>query len=308
MWLVSHDGLKRRLGSYEDADWSPHGLYLVATRPNELAALDVDRAASAGRSLAATSASRRGKARVPTRASPTSPQADFASSRATGPATTCSTATLGRAAGLGSRAAAHARLRARAARSSCATADRTSRVAPPVSACRPSLEWSSDGRAARGRLAAADRRARAGRPRRRTISMLGAKLEQAAFRPGSHDLAVSLRAAGRSEVTARRRRPSGQRRGCSSPALGASATSAGRRTATGCSSTGRPRISGSSCAAQHVRAVGNIRQQFPRADDAEARCSSCPAAGAAAASLEPCFSAGDRVPAMRRSSSARASR
>ena len=33
------DGLKRRVGSYEDAAWSPHGLYLVATRRNELAAI-----------------------------------------------------------------------------------------------------------------------------------------------------------------------------------------------------------------------------------------------------------------------------
>jgi hypothetical protein len=42
VWLVHDDGLKRRLGSYEDAEWSPHGRFLVATKPNELIALDAD--------------------------------------------------------------------------------------------------------------------------------------------------------------------------------------------------------------------------------------------------------------------------
>lgn len=41
-WLVRDNGLKRRLGPYTDAEWSPHGLYAVVTRPNELAALDLD--------------------------------------------------------------------------------------------------------------------------------------------------------------------------------------------------------------------------------------------------------------------------
>ena len=39
-WIVSSDGSKRRLGAYRDAGWSPHGLYVVATKPNELLALD----------------------------------------------------------------------------------------------------------------------------------------------------------------------------------------------------------------------------------------------------------------------------
>ncbi len=39
-WLVSADGLKRELGSFSDAEWSPHGLYIVATKANELLALD----------------------------------------------------------------------------------------------------------------------------------------------------------------------------------------------------------------------------------------------------------------------------
>lgn len=40
VWLVDGDGAKRDLGSYADAEWSPHGLYVVATRPDELVALD----------------------------------------------------------------------------------------------------------------------------------------------------------------------------------------------------------------------------------------------------------------------------
>ena len=42
VWLVHDNGLKRLLGSYSDAEWSPHGRYVVATEPNELVALDLD--------------------------------------------------------------------------------------------------------------------------------------------------------------------------------------------------------------------------------------------------------------------------
>ena len=40
VWIVHRDGSKRRLGSYRDAAFSPHGLFVAATRANELAALD----------------------------------------------------------------------------------------------------------------------------------------------------------------------------------------------------------------------------------------------------------------------------
>jgi hypothetical protein len=43
VWLVHDNGFKRRIGSYDDAQWSPHGLYVVATRRNELVALDVEK-------------------------------------------------------------------------------------------------------------------------------------------------------------------------------------------------------------------------------------------------------------------------
>jgi hypothetical protein len=42
VWLVEDNGFKRRLGSYTDAQWSPHGLYVIATTSHELVALDVN--------------------------------------------------------------------------------------------------------------------------------------------------------------------------------------------------------------------------------------------------------------------------
>lgn len=39
-WIVNQDGSRRRLGSYRDAAWSPHGLFVAATKPSELVALD----------------------------------------------------------------------------------------------------------------------------------------------------------------------------------------------------------------------------------------------------------------------------
>jgi hypothetical protein len=42
VWLVDANGYKRKLGPYDDAEWSPHGLFIVATRDNELVALDAD--------------------------------------------------------------------------------------------------------------------------------------------------------------------------------------------------------------------------------------------------------------------------
>jgi len=39
VWVVQDDGSRRRLGSYASASWSPHGRYVVATRRNALYAL-----------------------------------------------------------------------------------------------------------------------------------------------------------------------------------------------------------------------------------------------------------------------------
>ena len=39
-WVVQMDGSKRLLDGYRDASWSPHGLFLAATRGGELRALE----------------------------------------------------------------------------------------------------------------------------------------------------------------------------------------------------------------------------------------------------------------------------
>ena len=42
VWLVKSNGFLRKLGPYSDAEWSPHGLYVIATEGNELVAFDLD--------------------------------------------------------------------------------------------------------------------------------------------------------------------------------------------------------------------------------------------------------------------------
>jgi hypothetical protein len=42
VWIVQQDGSKRLLGEYREASWSPFGRFVVATRENELAALEPD--------------------------------------------------------------------------------------------------------------------------------------------------------------------------------------------------------------------------------------------------------------------------
>lgn len=41
-WIVQRDGSKRRLGGYEDAGWSPGGLFVAVTRGTQLVALEPD--------------------------------------------------------------------------------------------------------------------------------------------------------------------------------------------------------------------------------------------------------------------------
>jgi hypothetical protein len=40
VWIVRDDGSRRFLGRYREASWSPHGLFVAATRKNQLVALD----------------------------------------------------------------------------------------------------------------------------------------------------------------------------------------------------------------------------------------------------------------------------
>ena len=39
-WVVAADGSKRRLGSWRQASWSPHGLFVIAATATELAAIE----------------------------------------------------------------------------------------------------------------------------------------------------------------------------------------------------------------------------------------------------------------------------
>jgi hypothetical protein len=39
-WVVAADGSKRRLGDWQEASWSPHGLFVVAAKTNELSAIE----------------------------------------------------------------------------------------------------------------------------------------------------------------------------------------------------------------------------------------------------------------------------
>jgi hypothetical protein len=42
VWVVQQDGSKRLLGDYQEASWSPFGRFVVASKPNELVALEPD--------------------------------------------------------------------------------------------------------------------------------------------------------------------------------------------------------------------------------------------------------------------------
>jgi hypothetical protein len=41
-WVVDPDGTRRRLGAYDDAAWSPHGLFVAASAGRELSAVEPD--------------------------------------------------------------------------------------------------------------------------------------------------------------------------------------------------------------------------------------------------------------------------
>jgi hypothetical protein len=200
VWLVHSNGFKRRIGPYEDAQWSPHGLYLVATTRNALVALDED-----------------GDVRW------TLPRRDVSSPRWEGTRTDTRIAYFAASGlrvvagdGSGDRLIdAHAldvpaawdpgRLHTVAyfSRGSVVLRDTdTGRVLwrRPIGVLPAELAWSADGKLLAVRsgrrivVLGAD-----GRPRR-TISTLTSRFTGMAFEPGSHRLAVTLRLPGRSEV------------------------------------------------------------------------------------------------------------
>jgi hypothetical protein len=200
VWLVHDDGLKRRLGSYEDAQWSPHGRFLVATRHNELVALDA--AGDVHWSL-----TRRG-AHAP-RWEGTETDTRIAYLSASGLRVVAGDGTGDRLLDPNASNVAAAwdpaRLNTLAYVARGAVILRngdTGRVEwrATVGVRPSSLEWSSDGRllavVSPKRIVILDPAGRV----RRTVSILGAVLHDGSFAPGSHRLAVIERRGSHSEV------------------------------------------------------------------------------------------------------------
>jgi len=199
IWLVHDDGYKRRIGAYDDAEWSPHGLHLVATRRDELVALDPD--GTVHWSLA------RREPRWP-RWEGTRTDTRIAYVARSGLRVVAGDGTgdtlLDRFGGQAPPAWDPARLHTLAyyvgGSIVLRRADGTLLWRRPVTITPTNLEWSSDGRylavfSAR-RIVVLDRSGRVAR----TIGMLEAELLEGAFQPRSHRLAVSVRLRGRSEI------------------------------------------------------------------------------------------------------------
>jgi hypothetical protein len=199
VWLVQGDGLKRRIGSYDDAQWSPHGLFLVATRRDELVALDAEGDVRWTLARRDPHAPRWEGTRTDTR---------IAYDTASGLRVVAGDGTgdhlLDRLGGRVPPAWDPARLHTLAYVAAGSIVLRHAdgglvwrrhvRVRPTA------LDWSSDGRylavVSTTRVVVLDRAGRLVR----TISKLGSELSAATFAPGSHRLAIVARLGRRSEV------------------------------------------------------------------------------------------------------------
>jgi len=201
VWVVDADGLRRRLGNYDDAMWSPHGLYVVATTPTELLTLEI------GRSVR-WSLPRRG-ARSPrwegsltdTRIAYFTPRGDLRVVAGDGTGDHL----LARDAGAAPPAWDPARLHTVAYATGSAVvlrnADTRSIVwRAPIAFGPTSLAWSSDGRLlavvspTRVLVLAGDGSVE------RTITTPTGTFRGAAFRPRTHELALSVRQRSSSEI------------------------------------------------------------------------------------------------------------
>lgn len=199
VWLVEPDGAKRRLGDYTDAEWSPHGLYVVATRANELVALDPEGNVHWTLARPHPSSPTWTGTRTDTRIAYNS---DGALRVVAGDGT--GDRLLDAHGGDAPPAWDPARKFTLAYYSAHAIVLRedSGKVVwrQRISVHPTSLAWSSDGRflavSSATRILVLD----ASGHLRRTISMLGATLSRAAFAPGSHRLAVSVQLDGRSEL------------------------------------------------------------------------------------------------------------
>ena len=305
VWLVRSNGFLRKLGPYSDAEWSPHGLYIVATQGNELVALDPATGVRWKLERLDPSSPRWEGTRTDTR---------IAYLAASGLRVVAGDGTGDHL--LDPRAADvppawdPARLHTLAYYSSGAVVLRRS-SGPVVWRTRiavapAALAWSTDGRylafVSPSKVVVLDARGRVAR----TVSMLGAELRQAAFRPGTHELAVVVRLAGRSEVRIVDVDRPGHSAHSSSPARARSATLRGRLPGRGSSSTGRTRTSGcsfgASAYARWQTSAGSLRARM-----GSDRRSNSPGAGVAPSSIGSCSSQATPF-RPRPSSSARTSR
>ncbi|HEX3806895.1 MAG TPA: hypothetical protein VHV52_08960 [Gaiellaceae bacterium] len=199
-WLVEPDGARRSLGAYTDAEWSPHGLYVVATRANEIAALSPEGQVRWTLARRAPRAPRWEGTRTDTRiAYDTAGGLRVVAGDGTGDHL------LDAHGGSVPAAWDPARLHTLAYVSlgvvELRRDDGKLVWRRRLSVTPTGLAWSSDGRYlavfSAGRvvvLAGAT-----GTPRR-TIAMLGARLASGSFAPGSHRLAVRVELHGRSQV------------------------------------------------------------------------------------------------------------
>jgi hypothetical protein len=198
-WLVKADGFMRKLGPYTDAEWSPHGLYVIATERDELVAFDPDGGVRWKLARHDPSWPRWEGTMTDTR---------IAYVAASGLRVVAGDGTgdhlLDAYAGDVPPAWDPARLHTVAYYSGGAIvlrrADGPLVWRASIKVIPSDLEWSTDGRylavVSPKQIVVIDRRGHV----HRTISMLGAELRQAAFKPRTHDVAVVVRAAGRSEV------------------------------------------------------------------------------------------------------------
>jgi hypothetical protein len=199
VWLVKSNGFMRKLGPYSDAEWSPHGLYVVATERNELIAFDPDGGVRWKLARHDPSAPRWEGTMTDTR---------IAYLAASGLRIVAGDGTddhlLDAYAGQVAPAWDPTRLHTIAYYSGGAIVLRraSGRLVwrTPIKVLPAGLEWSSDGRylavRSANQIVVIDEHGHV----HRTISMLGTELRQATFKPGTHELAVVIRSAGRSEV------------------------------------------------------------------------------------------------------------
>ena len=199
VWLVKSNGFMRKLGPYSDAEWSPHGLYVVATERNELNAFDPDGGVRWKLARHDPSAPRWEGTMTDTR---------IAYLAASGLRIVAGDGTddhlLDAYAGQVAAAWDPTRLHTIAYYSGGAIVLRraSGRLVwrTPIKVLPAGLEWSSDGRylavRSANQIVVIDEHGHV----HRTISMLGTELRQATFKPGTHELAVVIRSSGRSEV------------------------------------------------------------------------------------------------------------